>query len=369
MKYKNPLKPTVIILLSLILLFAFSACSQNDGSSEIPDPPADSDETIDMVSGDYQFVVNHDNTITITKYTGQDISIEILGEIDGKKVTAIGNTSKESGAFQDSTTLVSVVIPDGVTEIQDNAFQGCTSLKTVKVPASVIHLGNYAFYNCPELTTVYFEGDAPQNADNVFVPETHLAILYREGTEGWTNPWYDCSALTYLESGEYYYKVNDDNTATITKYIGKGGDAVIPTEINGMKVTAIGNTPGRIGAFEYCTTLTSVVIPEGVTEIQDNAFYYCTMLTSVVIPEGVTKIQDNAFYSCHSLKMITIPASVTVIWHCAFADCPNLQSVYFEGDAPQTGNYLFDLTFPTIYYHEGSDGWTNPWYGRATEIY
>lgn len=219
MKYKNLLKPTATILLSFILLFIFSACSQNDGSSEIPDPPANSDESINMVSGDYQFVVNHDNTITITKYTGQDISIEIPGEIDGKKVTAIGHT------------------------------------------------------------------------------------------------------------------------------------------------------PERIGAFEYCTTLTSVVIPEGVTEIQDNAFYYCTKLTSVVIPEGVTKILDNAFYSCHNLKEITIPASVTVIWHCAFADCPNLQSVYFEGDAPQTGNYLFDLTFPTIYYHEGSDGWTNPWYGRATEIY
>lgn len=71
-----------------------------------------------------------------------------------------------------------------------------------------------------------------------------------------------------------------------------------------------------------------------------------------------------------NLKTVKIPASVTVIWHCAFDGSPNLESLYFEGDAPQTGNYLFDYrAHLTIYYREGSLGWTNPWYSLPTATY
>lgn len=347
MKHKNFFRTMIAILLSFVFLFIFSACSQNGGSSETIDTPTNINQSINMMSGEYQFVVNSNNTVTITKYTGEGRDIEIPSEINEKRVTAIGNTSKKIGAFQDCTTLVSVVIPDGVIEIQDNAFQGCANLKTVKIPASVIFLGNYSFYNCPNLYSIYFEGNAPQVANYVVDPVPYLNIYHHEGMEGWTNPWYDCSTSIYRESGEYYFKVNVDNTVTITKYIGKGGYVVIPSEIDEMKVTAVGNASQSTGAFQDCTTLVSVVIPEGVTEIQ-----------------------DNAFQSCSSLKTVTIPASITVIWHCAFDDCPNLKSVYFEGDAPQTGNYVFSYISPlTIYYHEGADGWTNPWYGCPTETY
>jgi len=147
-------------------------------------------------------------------------------------------------------------------------------------------------------------------------------------------------------SDEYQFEVNSDNTVTITKYTGKGGDIEILSEIDGKKVTAIGNIFQTHGAFQDCATLTSVIIPDGVTEIQ-----------------------DNAFYSCTSLKTVTIPASVKLLRNCAFADCPNLQSIYFEGDAPETGNYVLDPPLPTIYYHEGATGWTNTWYGSLTETY
>lgn len=347
MKQKNSLKTITSILLSFVLIFAFSACSQNDDSSEKSDTSVDIEETINMVSGDYEFVGSSDNTVTIAKYIGKDINIEIPGEIDGKKVTAIGNVSKEKGAFQDRTKLVSVVIPDGVIEIQDNAFRGCTSLKTVRIPASVTSLGNCAFYNCPSLYAIYFKGKAPQVGKYVIEPVPYLDIYHYEGTEGWTNPWHDLSMSSYKESGEYYYEVNDDNTVTIIKYIGKGIDIVIPSEIDGMKVTTLGNSSQSAGAFQDCTTL-----------------------TSVVISEGITAILDNSFKGCTSLNSVTIPASVTIIWHAAFDDSPNLQSIYFEGGPPQTGNYLFDYRSPlTIYYHEDADGWTNSWYERPTKIY
>lgn len=231
MKYKRFSKRAVAILLSSVLLLIFSACSQNgrissmlassaessgepaSSSAEIPlpaqlgtssattasDTSTDGNESTVTASVEYQFAVNNDNTVTITKYTGKGGDVEIPAEIDGKKVTAVGNTFGETGAFQDCTTLTSVIIPDGVTEIQDNAFQGCTRLKTVTIPASVILLRNCAFDACPNLQSIYFEGDAPQIARYVLYPPLPT-IYYHEGTVGWTNPWYGCSTMTYLTS-------------------------------------------------------------------------------------------------------------------------------------------------------------------------
>lgn len=140
---------------------------------------------------------------------------------------------------------------------------------------------------------------------------------------------------------------NEDGTVTISRYIGTETDIVIPPQIGGKTVSAIGNVTGTTGAFEGCTSITAVVIPDGVTEIQDNAFYGCT-----------------------SLETVTIPSSVTLLRNCAFCDCPNLRAIYFKGDAPQQANYVFDSTENvTIYYQDGTSGWENPWHGRPAEVY
>ncbi len=80
--------------------------------------------------------------------------------------------------------------------------------------------------------------------------------------------------------------------------------------------------------------------------------------------KGAIEINANAFSNCTKLTQVSIPASVKGIGHCAFEVCPNLRSVYFEGNAPSGGNYLFDPRETSdspdvviVYYHEGTKGW------------
>ena len=84
-------------------------------------------------------------------------------------------------------------------------------------------------------------------------------------------------------------------------------------------------------AFSYCTSLTSITIPNNVTSIEDSLFEYCTSLPSINIPNGVTSIGSKAFLGCASLANVTIPADVTSIGGYAFSACSGLTSVTFQG--------------------------------------
>ena len=69
--------------------------------------------------------------------------------------------------------------------------------------------------------------------------------------------------------------------------------SIIPTEVNGYKVTMIGDS-----AFEECTSLTEIVIPDSVTDIGYSAFCNCNSLTSITMPDSVTSIGECAFEGC-----------------------------------------------------------------------
>lgn len=101
-------------------------------------------------------------------------------------------------------------------------------------------------------------------------------------------------------------------------------------------ITSIG-----LRAFSYCSSLTSVVIPNGVRSIGGRAFQDCKALYSVTIPSSVVSIGWEAFLGCSSLLSIIIPESVTEIGDCAFYDCSSLISVAI----PETITEKVDLAF------------------------
>jgi len=125
-----------------------------------------------------------------------------------------------------------------------------------------------------------------------------------------------------------YNFTTNNGTITITKYKGVGGAVEIPSKINGLPVTSIGEA-----AFWNCISLTSVTIPNSVTSIGDLAFMYCP-LTKVTIPNSVTNIGVEAFFGCQKLTNVSISKSVTNIMAPVFWECPNLTGITVDANNP-----------------------------------
>ena len=129
-----------------------------------------------------------------------------------------------------------------------------------------------------------------------------------------------------------WYKFNNGNLTAEVTYQGAdytsysnrySGEVVIPSSVTynaqTYTVTSIGTS-----AFDACTGLTSVTIPNSVTSIGSWAFYDCSSLTSVIIGNSVTSIGGSAFSGCSGLTSVTIPNSVTSIGSSAFYNVPNI---------------------------------------------
>ena len=236
--------------------------------------------------------------------------------------------------------------------------------------------------------------DGINNANNaiLYAEDDHISLLdpTRLGYtfEGWyldesfKNPvssitTFDHSTLNVYAKwvcNIFYYEIND-NKAIVTGYDKSYGitDLEIPSEYNGYIVTGIMN-----GAFSNCKDITSVTIPNGVTEIGPFAFYNCTgltrvsitnieswcnipfssfndnplyyahnlylndeLVTNIIIPDGVTSISNYAFSGCTSITSIIIPDSVTSIGGYAFYWCRGLTSVTIGNSVTSIGQAAF----------------------------
>lgn len=138
------------------------------------------------------------------------------------------------------------------------------------------------------------------------------------------------------EADEFAYTTNDGAT-TVIGYTGAGGNVTIPsTNSDGLPVTCIGFL-----AFANFDSLTSVTVPDSVTNIGDGAFYYCTGLTNVTMSTNIVSIEAHAFGFCYSLTGIMIPNGVTSIGHEAFRYCASLTSIMIPNSVTYVGDCVF----------------------------
>ena len=143
-------------------------------------------------------------------------------------------------------------------------------------------------------------------------------------------------------NGIGYYVNTDTKQAMVISWFTKySGDIVIPSKITYNNVTC-SVTSIRQEAFEDCSGLTSITIPNSVTGLGDAAFCGCSGLTSVTIGNSVTGIRDAAFKGCSGLTSIEIPNSVTSIGQEAFDGCSGLTSITIPNSVTSIENSAFD---------------------------
>ncbi len=131
---------------------------------------------------------------------------------------------------------------------------------------------------------------------------------------------FGASALT---EGDWEFQLLDDEVH-ITKYLGSGGDVVIPDKIYDRPVTSMdGYTPFE----EVLKELTSVTFPSTMKSIPNSICQGASALESVIIPEGIEEIGNWAFRSCSNLKNVKLPSTMKILHESSFAKCISLTEI------------------------------------------
>ena len=158
-----------------------------------------------------------------------------------------------------------------------------------------------------------------------------------------------------IGSSAFAYSYNI-TTVTIPNGVTNIGDCAFQQCTNLVSVVLSSNVTS-IGAcvFYGCTALTNMTIPNSVVNIGNQAYQFCSRLTSVTIPNGVTNIDHAAFAACDALNSVTIPNSIISIGGAAFQNCFNLTNIVLGSNVTNIGDYAFmGCTAMTAIYFTGN---------------
>lgn len=189
---------------------------------------------------------------------------------------------------------------------------------------------------------VYTTASDQNEFDITLTKVTGLKVtLYMDGTKDWGDGTSDTKTThTYTVYGNYTIKCNGTKM-TIPSGGGLFGQSSSGSNYYCTAVRIATVTSINAYAFRSCSSLTSIVIPNGVTSIHSNAFYRCFSLTSIIIPDSVTSIDVNAFISCYSLTSIVMPNGVTSIGYSMFSACSALISIVIPNGVTSMGDSAF----------------------------
>ncbi len=236
-------------------------------------------------------------------------------------------------AFAGCSTLSVVNLPSGITTIKPRSFSGCSSLKSIIIPESVESIGEDAFRGCgitsisiPDGVT-YIGYRAFEDCNNLSSISIPRGITSLEG-----GVFSGCSSLSSIYIPEYIDNISGNvfsyctNLTSIVvdpknkRYDSRNNcNAIIETSSNALIVGCVDcvipddvTTLGA-GAFLGCDKLLSIQIPNSVKKIDGEVFSGCSNLIQINIPESVSSIGGYAFSGCRSLEYAEIPEGVTAI--------------------------------------------------------
>ena len=293
------------------------------------------------------FSVYYDGNVE--DWLGVEIENNTIGDLyfDGKAVKDIivpnGVTKIRKHAFSWCTSLESVQLPESITSIEEEAFFECKNLKSINIPQSVQYIGAGVFMGCESL-----EQDIviPEGVENI-----EGATFYHSGITAVTIPgsvnaikeraFGYCENLKKLEMGEGVTRIEKDAFpfCQALRYV------KVPSTINYIEKDAFDNMyvpyqgnckidisdldawlrieyGGEYSVSGYCMggdlylngkPLTDVVVPDGITEINQGPLTHMKNIKSITIPDSVKTLGTFAIWGCESLENVTVPKSVTRI--------------------------------------------------------
>ena len=251
-----------------------------------------------IVSGDYAYTLNDDDTVCLEEYRGSETAVTVPETLDGHNVTSLGKDT------YNNTGVTSVSIGDNIVEIGENTFTDCYALTEFKVSE-----GNKQFksldgvlYN-QDITVLVNYPTAKDDTEFV-IPSTVETI----GTSAIYET--KLKKITFPES-----------LVTIERHGVSYNAALNDVDLSKTNLVNIEDF-----AFSYCTSLDNPIFPESLTYIGGGSFAGCSGLAELNLPENLTDIGQNAF-AATALKSVTIPASVTEIGYCAFGYDENLEAI------------------------------------------
>ena len=307
-------------------------------------------------------------------YTGEANEVLDIPAVFEKNGTWYRVTAISGYAFDKSSNLVGVVIPDSVIEIGPGAFQDAWNLASVTIGKGVKTIRDYSFTSCPITSVVLPEG-VTTIADSFYGCSKLVSVsIPKSLTSIGDSAFFGCTALKSInvdDANEVYKSIDgvlytEDGTILI-HYPSSRGVSVFTVPAD---VTVIGANAFREAKLD------EVILHDNITEIKERAFIYakiksitlpnisyigeytfdsCENLTSIIIPDTVERIDGNAFGYCESLETIVIGSGVTEIGYRAFYGCDKLTSVHYNGSESEWSSIKIDyentaLTSASIYY-------------------
>ena len=140
-------------------------------------------------------------------------------------------------------------------------------------------------------------------------------------------------------TGKYEYNELQDGTVEITGYVGTETELSVPSTLDGKKVSKIGQN-----AFYKNKTITKVTIPSTVTSIEIAAFEHCTSLRTIILPDSVQEIGNYSFAYDSNLNSVTLGKNLKRIGASSFMECTSLKSINIPDAVEEIGISAFDST-------------------------
>ena len=357
---KNKLLITLFVALTSIGLQAADFTSGKLKFNIIPDSP-----------NEVELVRNEDSTVV---YGDLVIPATVLQKQGKKKPKTFKVTAIAPDAFR-GKAITSITLPDWVQEIPDSMFLDCIALERVAFSDSVTHIGKSAFENCSmlreitvpeEITTIedrtFFRCKALKTLpvhDNIrvvgelaFAECTDLDTLLLDAIETiGAGAFHDCTDLKMLRLGENVKSIGSEafggctNIESVDWNVKK---CTAPNPFKGAKVAGVtafrmGNKvsvlPARLCAG--MSSLTTIALPPTVRVIGEGAFQGCSKLQTINLPEGLARIEKSLFSGDRSLTVIVIPDRVKAIEQEAFMGCSGLQSLTMGDGVTRIEKYAF----------------------------